>query len=106
MGYTKVNYENVEPVAEAMHFLRDPLGCEQVGITVVDCEPHWEGKPHDHADSDHEEVYLLIEGRATVTVEGEEVSMNEGDALRIDPSDQRQIQNRGVQSTFVLVGAP
>ncbi|MEF8881902.1 MAG: cupin domain-containing protein [Halapricum sp.] len=106
MTYSKVNYENVDPVADAMHFLRDPLDCEQVGVTVVECEPHWEGKPHDHADTDHEEVYLLIEGRATVAVDGEEVSMNKGDALRIEPDAQRQLQNRGVESTFVLVGAP
>ncbi|MFW6435316.1 MAG: cupin domain-containing protein [Halovenus sp.] len=106
MAYTKLNYEDVDPVADAMHFLRDPLGCENLGITVVECEPHWEGKPHDHRDGDHEEVYLLVEGRAYVQVDGEEVSMQEGDALRIDPDSQRQIRNRGVESTFVLVGAP
>ena len=106
MAYTKVNYEDVEPVAEAMHFLRDPLDCDNLGLTVVECEPHWEGKPHDHKETDHEEVYILVDGRANVHVDGEEVSMNEGDPLRIDPDSQRQIQNRGVGSTFVLVGAP
>lgn len=106
MAYTKVNYEDVEPVADAMHFMRDPLDCANLGLTVVECEPHWEGKPHDHAENDHEEIYVLLEGRANVVVDGEEVSMSEGDALRIDPESQRQIQNRGVQSTFVLVGAP
>lgn len=106
MSYTKVNYDEVEPVADAMHFLRDPLECEQLGLTVVECEPDWEGKPHDHADGDHEEVYYLVDGRATIVVEDEEVSMNEGDAIRIDPDAQRQIRNRGVESTFVLVGAP
>lgn len=106
MSYSKVNYDDVEPVAEAMHFLRDPLDCDQLGLTVVECEPHWEGKPHDHADTDHEEVYLLLDGRATLMVDGESVAMDAGDAVRVDPDAQRQIQNRGVDSTFVIVGAP
>ncbi|MFB6106861.1 MAG: cupin domain-containing protein [Halobacteriaceae archaeon] len=106
MSHETVNYEDVEPVAGAMHFLRDPLDCETVGLTVVECDPGWTGKEHDHAGSDHEEVYLLLEGDATVTVDGEAVEMTAGDALRVDPEATRQIQNGDAESTFVLAGAP
>jgi mannose-6-phosphate isomerase-like protein (cupin superfamily) len=106
MAYTKVNYEDVDPVAGSMHFLRDPLDCDTVGVTVLDCEPGWSGKAHDHAEEDHEEVYLLVEGEATVTIEGEDVSMEAGDAVRIAPTATREIQNGETESTFVLVGAP
>ncbi|QGN06510.1 cupin domain-containing protein [Halorhabdus sp. CBA1104] len=106
MAYTKVNYEDVDPVAGSMHFLRDPLDCETVGVTVLDCEPGWSGKAHDHAEQNHEEVYLLVEGEATVTVDGEDVSMEAGDAVRIAPDATREIQNGEIESTFVLVGAP
>ena len=106
VSYTKVNYENVEPTADAMHFLRDPLECDRVGVTVVDCAPGWEGKPHDHADEDHEEVYLLVDGEATVTVDDEDVPMEAGDAVRLAPDAERQIRNGDAESTFVLVGAP
>ncbi|MFB6086913.1 MAG: cupin domain-containing protein [Haloarculaceae archaeon] len=105
MSYTKVSYEEVDPVAEGMHFLRDPLECSNLGVTVLDCGADWAGKPHDHADEDHEEVYVLVEGEATVTVDGEEVSMDAGDAIRIDPDARRQITT-DEPSTFVLVGAP
>jgi len=106
VSYTKVNYTDVEPVADAMHFLRDPLDCAQVGVTVLDCEAGWTGKPHDHADEGHEEVYVLIEGEASVEVDGEDVALDAGDAIRLPAEAERTIHNGDTESTFVLVGAP
>ncbi|MFC4988734.1 MULTISPECIES: cupin domain-containing protein [Saliphagus] len=106
MSYTKVNYEEVDQVSNAMHFLRDPLQTERVGVTVARCDPGWKSRPHDHADNDHEEVYVLIEGRATIDVDGEDVAMETGDALRIPPESTRQIRNGNEESAFVLVSAP
>ncbi|MFB6202754.1 MAG: cupin domain-containing protein [Halorhabdus sp.] len=106
MAYTKVNYKDIEPVAGSMHFLRDALDCETVGVTVLECDPGWSGKAHDHAEEDHEEVYLLVDGEATVTVEDESVEMKSGDAVRVAPEATREIHNGDADSTFVLVGAP
>lgn len=106
MSYDTVNYDDVEPIADGMHFLRDPLDCEELGLTVVECEPGWTGKPHDHDEDGEEEIYLLVDGRATLTVEDEAVAMTEGDAVRVDPSDTRQIENGDAESTFVIAGAP
>lgn len=106
MVYTKANYRDVQPVADAMHFLRDPLDCEKLGVTVLECEPDWAGKEHDHADENHEEVYVLLEGEATVTIEGDPVDLTPGDALRIAPDATRQIRNGATESSLLLVGAP
>jgi mannose-6-phosphate isomerase-like protein (cupin superfamily) len=106
MSYTKINYRDVDAVADGMHFLREALDCSNLGITVVECDPGWTGMEHDHADEGEEEVYLLVEGEATLTVEGEAVEMAPGDALRVSPSTPRQIRNGDVQSRFVIVGAP
>lgn len=105
MSHTKVNYRETDAVADAMHFLRDPLGCENLGVTVVECDPGWTGMEHDHAEENHEEVYVLVEGEATVTVEGEDVEMTAGDAIRIPPGATRRIRNGDTESTFVLAGA-
>ncbi|ESP90056.1 cupin domain-containing protein [Candidatus Halobonum tyrrellensis] len=105
MSYTKVNYEETE-TSHGMHFLREELGCEDHGVTVVDADPGWEGPEHDHADENHEEVYLLVDGEATVTVDDEEVTMESGDAVRVPPEATRRIENGDVESTFVLTGAP
>ena len=106
MSYTSVNYEDVEAVGGAMHFMRDPLECSNLAVTVVECEPGWTGKEHDHSGQDQEEVYILVEGAARVDVDGDSVSLEAGDALRIDPDARRRIRNGDEESLFVLVGAP
>ncbi|WP_138005356.1 cupin domain-containing protein [Halalkalirubrum salinum] len=106
MSYRKVNYEDVDRVSGAMHFLREPLDSEQVGVTIAKCEPGWIGQRHDHTDNGHEEIYVLVDGQATVVVDEVDVAMNQGDALWIDSTADRQIRNGDAESTFVLVSAP
>ncbi|MFB6361696.1 MAG: cupin domain-containing protein [Halobacteriales archaeon] len=106
MAHYSVHYEEIEPVAGALHFLRDPLGCAELGVTVADCPPGWTGKAHDHADGGHEEVYVLVEGQATLEVEGEPVSMTPGEAVRVDPAAERQLHNGDDESTLLIAGAP
>ena len=106
MTYSKVNYRDVEKVSDAMHFLREPLDTQQVGVTIARCKPGWNGRKHDHADCGDEEVYVLIEGAATVVVDGDEVTMETGDALWISSEATRQIRNGDEESAFVLISAP
>lgn len=106
MSVDKVNYHDVDQVGDAMHFLREPLGCDHLGLTVVECTPGWEGKEHDHSEQGEEEVYLLLEGNATVVADGERIPLEAGDALRLSPDTTRQIKNGDTESTFVLAGAP
>ena len=103
--YTTANYHDVDD-QNGLHFLRDELNCENMGVTVLECEPGWEGMEHDHADEGQEEVYLLLEGEATVTVDDESVELGEGDAVRIPPDATHQIHNGDTESRFVLTGAP
>ena len=105
MSYTKTNYEDVEPRAPGMHFLRDALDCENQGVTVIDAGAGWEGMEHDHADQDHEEVYVLLSGGGTLTVEDEAVKLEPGDAVRVAPEASRML-TFDEDSTMVAVGAP
>ncbi|MFC4553415.1 MULTISPECIES: cupin domain-containing protein [Halorussus] len=105
MSYTKVDSQDVEPVGEGLRFLRDPLDCENLGVSILDVDPGWTGKEHDHAEDGQEEVYVLLEGEATVTVEGEDVELSAGEALRIPADATRQIHNGDTESRFVLAGA-
>lgn len=106
MSYEKVNYADVEPVSDAMHFLREPLRSRSVGVTIVRCDPGWRSREHDHAGDEHEEIYVLMRGEATVRVDGEDVEMESGDVLRITPESARQIRNSDRESAFVLVSGP
>lgn len=90
-GYTKVDYADVEAKASGMYFLRETLDTENLGFSVVEVDKGWSGKEHDHSHDGQEEVYHLVEGRATVTLDGESVRMADGDCLRIAPETTRQL---------------
>jgi quercetin dioxygenase-like cupin family protein len=105
MTHSLVNYDDVDPVAGGLHFLRDSLGCSNLGVSVLDVEAGWSGKAHDHAGDGEEEVYVLVDGEATITVGDETVSMSAGDALRVDPEATRRI-DADADSLFVIAGAP
>lgn len=104
MPANTVNLGDVDVQMGAMRRLREGLDTEAVGLTVVDADPGWEGPEHDHADADHEEVYLLLTGEATVTIDGETVTLEPGDAVRIDPAETRQLRAE-TESRLVLAGA-
>lgn len=90
----------------AIHFLRDKLDCENLGVSMIDAEPAWEGLEHDHADEDHEEVYIVVEGMATLTADGDELDLETGDAVRIAPGTSRQLRTGDDGAKIVAIGAP
>lgn len=87
-----------------MWFLKDALDTDELGFTVLELEPGVSGKEHSHEGQ--EEVYYVVEGGVAVDVEDETVALDEGEALRIDPADTRQIVNGDEPSRLVLVSAP
>ena len=105
MSYTKASYEDGEEKAPRMYFLRDELDCENLGFTVVDVGADWSGMEHDHADGGHEEVYYLVDGAGSITIDGDDVSLSPGDAVRVAPASSRQL-HADESSTFVVAGAP
>ncbi|WP_435195208.1 cupin domain-containing protein [Natronomonas sp. EA1] len=90
-----------------MWMLRDALGADHLGVTVLELEPGGTGKRHDHAGSDHEEVYLVVEGTLEVDLDGETVTLGPLEAVRVDAETTRQLHNRGDDSVMVVIaGAP
>lgn len=106
MGYTHAQYTDVPAKGGSLHFLRDKLDCENLGVSVIDAEPSWEGLEHDHADEDHEEVYIVVEGEATLTADDDELELEAGDAVRIAPGTTRQLRTGDDGAMIVAVGAP
>lgn len=103
MSYTQVNYLEVDDYS-GMRLLREPLNAEYLGLTVID-EEESEGEAHNHEEEDHEEIYMLIEGDATIIVGGEDIEMEEGDAIRVDPETERKVHSEEGM-IMVVAGAP
>lgn len=111
MGYTTASTDDVDSVVPeewgGMWFFRDALGCEQMGVTLLELEPGGKGKRHDHAGDDQEEVYLVVDGELTVELDDETVALDAGGAVRVGPDTTRQVFNRGDDRVRVVVaGAP
>jgi quercetin dioxygenase-like cupin family protein len=106
MGYDATAYDDVEPRAPGMYFLRDALDCEGLGVTVVEADDGWEGMEHDHAEDGQEEVYVLLRGEATLTVNGDAVGLGPGDAVRVDADSARGLAFSADGSKMVIAGAP
>jgi quercetin dioxygenase-like cupin family protein len=106
MTYDVVNYEDVEPKAPGMYFLRDALDCHELGITVIEADEGWEGMEHAHDEDGQEEVYVLLDGSAKLSIEGDTVPLDPGDAVRVDPEDSRMLVFYEGDSQMVVAGAP
>lgn len=111
MSYDVADVDDLDSVVPdewgGMWFFRSALDCEHLGVTLLELEPDGKGKRHDHADSHHEEVYLVVDGELTVEVDDRTVALGDGQAIRVDPGTTRQLFNRGDERVRVVVaGAP
>jgi tetratricopeptide (TPR) repeat protein len=60
---------------------------------------------HDEVDTGHEELYLVIDGRATFTVDGETIDAPEGTAVFVrDPAARRKAVAEEPGATVLAVG--
>ncbi|WP_435184640.1 cupin domain-containing protein [Halobellus sp. EA9] len=105
MSHTKSHYTDGDEKAPGMFFLREELDCENLGFTVVEVDAGWEGMEHDHEDRGHEEVYYLVDGAASLEVDGDAVDLDPGDAVRVAPEAVRTL-TADEDSTLVVAGAP
>jgi uncharacterized cupin superfamily protein len=80
--------------------LRRLLTVTSFGINLVLLRPGQQGRIHRHQHQ--EEVYLVLEGRLTLVIEGEEHSLNFGDLARVAPDVRRQLINRSTRRCAVL----
>ncbi|WP_181693430.1 cupin domain-containing protein [Natronomonas sp. LN261] len=117
MDYDTASTDEIDSVVPeefgGMWFFREPLGCENLGMTLLELEPGAKGKPHDHAEDGQEEVYLVVDGALTVRVGGEEGdpeaerTLSEGEAIRVDGETHRELFNEGDERVRVAIaGAP
>jgi mannose-6-phosphate isomerase-like protein (cupin superfamily) len=73
--------------------LRRRLGVTSFGMNQIVLQPGQRGRIHRHHRQ--EEVYLVLEGRLSLIVEGEESELAAGELIRVAPGVRRQLVNRG-----------
>ena len=70
---------------------RAELGVSAFGMAVEDFPPNFDGYPeHDHAHDSQEEVYIVLSGSATVTLDGQTFDLDQATMVRVGPSVKRK----------------
>ena len=87
-------------VGERFVPLRRLLGVTSFGINQIVLEPRQRGRIHRHQRQ--EEVYLVIAGTLTLSVEGEEQDVQRGELVRVGPAVRRQLVNRGPERVVMV----
>ncbi|MGB3098163.1 MAG: cupin domain-containing protein [Solirubrobacterales bacterium] len=83
--------------------LRKRLGVSCFGLNQMVLQPRQRGRIHRHERQ--EEVYLVLEGELTISIEGEEERLGEGELMRVGPEVRRQLINRSAAPVvFVAIG--
>jgi uncharacterized cupin superfamily protein len=107
MGYTLVNRDDpsIESFRGAFFKIRRSLGTTAFGINEVRLPAGAEGIEHDEVETGHEEVYIVLAGGGTFTVDGEGVAVTGGDYLRVDAASRRIVVAGADGISFVVVAA-
>jgi mannose-6-phosphate isomerase-like protein (cupin superfamily) len=85
---------------ERFQALRRELGVSSFGLNQIVLEPGQRGRVHRHREQ--EEVYIVLEGRLSVLVEGEEHALEHGELMRVGPGVRRQLVNYGPERVVML----
>jgi uncharacterized cupin superfamily protein len=87
--------------------LNDRLGITNFGVNAVAMEPGEEaGIEHDEADSAHQEVYVVVCGRARFRLGEEEVDAGPGDVVAVpDPGERRDYRALEPGTRIICFGA-
>jgi quercetin dioxygenase-like cupin family protein len=90
----------------AMKLVRHGLGVQSFGLQVIDFPPNAHQYPeHDHAHDAQEEVYIVVEGTATLQAGGEEHELRPGTFARVGPAEKRKLVTGAEGARVIALGA-
>ena len=85
------NYEKVHVDKEPRTELHDKLNFTGAEISVNNL-PAGAGIPFVHAHKNNEEIYIILSGNGTMTVDEETFDLSPLDFVRVSPAGKRQIK--------------
>jgi mannose-6-phosphate isomerase-like protein (cupin superfamily) len=104
------SFEEMEPIFEGIaRRARATLGVTSFGMQVMSLPPNWGGYPdHNHDasmdDANQEEVYIPLEGSATLLAGEERYELRPGMMARVGPEQRRRILPGPEGVRFVALG--
>jgi mannose-6-phosphate isomerase-like protein (cupin superfamily) len=108
VGYDYVDVDSLEGEGPGgmVRKVRRALGARAFGFNYFTLPAGVEGREHDHADENMEEVYFVVRGSGVMRVDGEEVALRPGRFVRVDPASTRVPVAGDDGLELVTFGAP
>ena len=108
MGYDIVDLRELEGEGPGgmVRKARRALGARAFGINYFVFPPNQEGRLHDHAAANQEEVFFVVRGGGTMRVDDAELELRPGVFVRVDPASTRVPISGPEGLEYVVVGAP
>ncbi|HZT92001.1 MAG TPA: cupin domain-containing protein [Gaiellaceae bacterium] len=82
---------------------RRSLGLGSFGMALVEIPPGESIPEHDETERDQEEVFVVLEGDATMVVDGADHPAPAGTFVRVDPERRRTVRNASHRPVSVLI---
>ena len=106
-GFTLIHLQEI-PARDMWIPIRDHLGIEAFGVNAYRAEAAGDTVISDHVEtlSRHEELYVVVAGHATFTVDGEEIDAPQGTLVFVgDPATRRTAVAEEPGTTVLVTGA-
>lgn len=103
-GVTIVHIDDCERTGN-WSLVRRSLGLDAFGMNAVTIPPGEQIPEHDETERDQEEVFLALDGEATLVADGEKQSLRQGTFARLDPPVTRTVRNETAEPVTVLIAS-
>lgn len=103
--YTAAQIDDMETFYKGLfRKARAEVGATAFGLAIVELAPGADNHPdHDHAGG-QEEVFLVLRGFGTMTIDGEEVELTPDTVVRVGPEAKRKIIPGAEGMRLVAIG--
>jgi mannose-6-phosphate isomerase-like protein (cupin superfamily) len=97
--------DELESYADRFFYAGKGIGATAFGMNVLRLPAGWPDHPdHDHAEEGEEEVYVVLEGTATLMAGDETWELEQGMLARVGPEQKRKIVPGDRGATLLAIG--
>jgi quercetin dioxygenase-like cupin family protein len=97
-------FERMEGSGDCTWLLaRKALGTKAFGYNLVEIAPGGQIPEHDESGSGQVELYVILEGEATMRLDGEDHPAPAGTLASIEPAAERTILNRSEETVVAML---
>lgn len=105
------NVNDIPPMEESFtkgwHSLRWYFGIKGFGVNAITRDKgEWLTKDHDELETGQQELFIILEGKAEFTLDGQKVVSRRGSMIAVEPEVKRSADSLATPTTMLIIGAP